>query len=246
MARTNFEELLKAGVHFGHMKSKWNPRMAPYVFGERKGIHIIDLNKTVVKVEDAANAVRSIAKSGRKILFVATKKQAKDIVAKHVAPTTMPYIIERWPGGLLTNFKTTRRTIKKMTSIEKLLKETTTSELSKRERLQKSREVEKLNKIFGNVIDMSRLPAAIFIVDVKKEHIAVAEANRLGIPVIAMVDTNSNPEGVDFVIPANDDASKSIEIIISTMITAIHEGLEDRKNNKDKVDAKEEVETSAE
>jgi small subunit ribosomal protein S2 len=244
MARTNFEELLKAGVHFGHMKSKWNPLMAPYVFDERKGIHIIDLNKTVAKIEDAANALHSIAKSGRKILFVATKKQAKDIIITKVAPTTMPYVVERWPGGLLTNFKTTRRTIKKMSTIEKLIKETTGSELSKRERLQKSRIKDKLDKIFGNVVDMSRLPAALFIVDVKKEHIAVKEAKKLGIPVFGIVDTNSSPVGVDFIIPANDDATKSIDIIVSKMVDAINEGLEERKTSKDKVDVKEEAETS--
>lgn len=232
MARTNFEELLKAGVHFGHLKSKWNPAMAPYVFDERKGIHIIDLNKTIVKVEEAANALRSIAKSGRKILFVATKKQAKDIVVAKVETTNMPYIVERWPGGMLTNFKTTRRTIKKMSAIEKLITDASNSELSKRERLQKSRQVDKMNKVFGSVIDMSRLPAAIFIVDIKKEHIALAEAIKLGIPVFAMVDTNSDPKAVNFVIPSNDDATKSIELIVGKMCEAIVEGLEERKANK--------------
>ncbi|MFT7155020.1 MAG: small subunit ribosomal protein S2 [Parvicella sp.] len=248
MARTNFEELLKAGVHFGHLKSKWNPAMAPYVFDERKGIHIIDLNKTVAKVEEAANALHSIAKSGRKILFVATKKQAKEIIETRVATTTMPFITERWPGGMLTNFKTTRRTIKKMSLIEKLITDETASNISKRERLQKSRQKDKLDKVFGNVIDMSRLPAAIFIVDIRKESIALAEAKKLGIPVFAMVDTNSDPKDVEFVIPSNDDASKSIDLIIAKMCDAVIEGLEERKAGKTKekeakaaVEAKKEV-----
>lgn len=248
MARTNFEELLKAGVHFGHLKSKWNPAMAPYVFDERKGIHIIDLNKTVAKVEEAANALHSIAKSGRKILFVATKKQAKEIIETRVATTTMPFITERWPGGMLTNFKTTRRTIKKMSLIEKLITDETASNISKRERLQKSRQKDKLDKVFGNVIDMSRLPAAIFIVDIRKESIALAEAKKLGIPVFAMVDTNSDPKDVEFVIPSNDDASKSIDLIIAKMCDAVTEGLEERKAGKTKekeakaaVEAKKEI-----
>ena len=234
MARTNFEELLRAGAHFGHLKSKWNPAMAPYVFDERKGIHIIDLNKTVLKLEDACNALKSISKSGRKVLFVATKKQAKEIIEDKVKGTNMPFITERWPGGLLTNFKTTRRSIKKITGIEKLLADETASSISKRERLQKSRQMDKLNKVYGNVIDMSRLPAAIFIVDIKKESIALAEARRLGIPVYAMVDTNSDPNLVDFVIPANDDATKSIDLIISKVCDAIKEGLDERKAGKAK------------
>lgn len=232
MARTNFDDLLSAGVHFGHMKSKWNPAMAPYVFGERKGIHIIDLNKTAAKIEEAANAMQSIAKSGRKVLFVATKKQAQDILKDRVKPTTMPFVTERWPGGLLTNFKTTRRTIKKMSSIEKLITDKDNVAISKRERLQKSRLKDKLDKVFGNIVDMSRLPAAIFVVDVKKEAIAVAEAKKLGIPVFAMVDTNSNPKGIDFIIPSNDDATKSIDLIISLMADAINSGLEERKAGK--------------
>jgi len=234
MARTNFEELLRAGAHFGHLKSKWNPAMAPYVFDERKGIHIIDLNKTVLKLEDACNALKSISKSGRKVLFVATKKQAKEIIEEKAKGTNMPFITERWPGGLLTNFKTTRRSIKKITGIEKLLADETASSISKRERLQKSRQMDKLNKVYGNVIDMSRLPAAIFIVDIKKESIALAEARRLGIPVYAMVDTNSDPNLVDFVIPANDDATKSIDLIISKVCDAIKEGLDERKAGKAK------------
>ncbi|MCB9188808.1 MAG: 30S ribosomal protein S2 [Flavobacteriales bacterium] len=234
MAKTNFDELLKAGVHFGHLKSKWNPAMAPYVFGERKGIHIIDLNKTVKKIDEAANAVHSIAKSGRKILFVATKKQAQEILEERLKGTTMPYITERWPGGLMTNFKTTRRTIKKMSIIEKLITDTDNVAISKRERLQKSRQKSKLDKVFGNIVDMSRLPAAIFIVDVKKEDIALAEAKKLGIPVFAMVDTNSDPKDVDFIIPANDDATKSIDLIISIMADSIKAGLEERKAGKAK------------
>ena len=248
MARTNFDELLKAGVHFGHLKSKWNPAMAPYVFDERKGIHIIDLNKTIHKIDDAASALKSIAKSGRKILFVATKKQAKDIVAAQVKTTRMPFVTERWPGGMLTNFKTTRRTIKKMSAIEKLINDDTASYISKRERLQKSRQKDKMDRVFGNVVDMTRLPAAIFIVDIKKEAIAFKEAQKLGIPVYAMVDTNSDPSAVDFVIPSNDDATKSITLIITTMCTAINEGLAERKAGKAQAKtekAKETVETVA-
>jgi len=248
MARTNFDELLKAGVHFGHLKSKWNPAMAPYVFDERKGIHIIDLNKTIHKIDDAASALKSIAKSGRKILFVATKKQAKDIVAAQVKTTRMPFVTERWPGGMLTNFKTTRRTIKKMSAIEKLINDETASYISKRERLQKSRQKDKMDRVFGNVVDMTRLPAAIFIVDIKKEAIAFKEAQKLGIPVYAMVDTNSDPSAVDFVIPSNDDATKSITLIITTMCTAINEGLAERKAGKAQAKtekAKETVETVA-
>lgn len=234
MAKTNFDELLKAGVHFGHLKSKWNPAMAPYVFGERKGIHIIDLNKTVKKIDEAANALQSIAKSGRKVLFVATKKQAQEIMDERLKGTTMPYITERWPGGLLTNFKTTRRTIKKMSAIEKLITDTDNVAISKRERLQKSRQKAKLDKVFGHIVDMSRLPAAIFIVDIKKEAIALAEAKKLGIPVFAMVDTNSDPKDVDFVIPSNDDATKSIDLVVSVMADSIKAGLDERKAGKAK------------
>ncbi len=229
MPRTNFDELLEAGVHFGHLKRKWNPNMAPYIFMERNGIHIIDLHKTVVKVDAAAAALQQIAKSGRKILFVATKKQAKDIIADKVGAVNMPYITERWAGGMLTNFPTIRKAVKKMTTIDKLTTDGTFDNLSKREKLQISRQREKLDKVLGSIADMTRLPAALFVVDVLKEHIAVREAKRLGIPVFAMVDTNSNPDNIDFVIPANDDASKSIELIIDLMTKAIGEGLAERK-----------------
>jgi small subunit ribosomal protein S2 len=237
MAKLKFEELLNAGVHFGHLKRKWNPAMAPYIFDEKKGIHIIDLNKTIIKIEEAANAMKQIAKSGRKILFVATKKQAKEILESNVTETRMPFIAERWPGGMLTNFKTTRKTIRKMSTIDKMMKDGTADTMSKRERLQMTRQRQKMGKIFGCVVDMSRLPAAIFIVDIKKEHIALAEARNLGIPVFAMVDTNSNPTGVDFIIPSNDDATKSIELVLSTMCNAVKEGLGERKASKEKADA---------
>ena len=237
MANLKFEQLLEAGVHFGHLKRKWNPAMAPYIFDEKKGIHVIDLNKTIVKIEEAGNALRQIARSGRKILFVATKKQAKDIVTDKVVETNMPYITERWPGGMLTNFKTTRKTIRKMSSIDKMMKDGTADTMSKRERLQMTRQREKMGKIFGSVADMSRLPAALFIVDIKKEHIALAEARNLGIPVFAMVDTNSNPTDIDFVIPSNDDATKSIELIIGDMCEMIKDGLGERKAAKQKADA---------
>ena len=237
MANLKFEQLLEAGVHFGHLKRKWNPAMAPYIFDEKKGIHVIDLNKTIVKIDEAGAALRQIAKSGRKILFVATKKQAKEIVTSKVVETNMPYITERWPGGMLTNFKTTRKTIRKMSSIDKMMKDGTADTMSKRERLQMTRQREKMGKIFGSVADMSRLPAALFIVDIKKEHIALAEARNLGIPVFAMVDTNSNPNDVEFVIPANDDATKSIELIVGNMCEMIKEGLGERKAAKQKADA---------
>ena len=237
MAKLNFEILLNAGVHFGHLKRKWNPAMAPYIFDEKKGIHIIDLNKTILKIEEAANAMKQIAKSGRKILFVATKKQAKEILVTKVTETRMPFISERWPGGMLTNFKTTRKTIRKMSTIDKMMKDGTADTMSKRERLQMTRQRLKMDKIFGCVVDMSRLPAAIFIVDIKKEHIALAEARNLGIPVFAMVDTNSNPEGVDFIIPSNDDATKSIDLVLSTVCDAVKEGLGERKASKEKADA---------
>ena len=237
MANLKFEDLLDAGVHFGHLKRKWNPGMAPYIFDEKKGIHIIDLNKTIVKIDEAANALKQIAKSGRKILFVATKKQAKDILESKVAETNMPFISERWPGGMLTNFKTTRKTIRKISSIDKMMKDGTADTMSKRERLQMTRQREKMNKIFGCVVEMSRLPAAIFIVDIKKEHIALSEAKNLGIPVFAMVDTNSNPSGVDFVIPSNDDATKSIDLVLTAMCDAVKEGLGERRASKEKADA---------
>ena len=229
MSRTNFDELLDAGVHFGHLKRKWNPNMAPYIFMERNGIHIIDLHKTVVKIDESANALRQIAKSGRKVLFVATKKQAKEIIVDKVGAVNMPYITERWAGGMLTNFPTIRKAVKKMTSIDKMATDGTFDNLSKREKLQITRQRTKLDKVLGSIVDMTRLPAALFIVDVLKEHIAVREAKRLGIPVFAMVDTNSNPEDIDFVIPANDDATKSIELIIDIMTKAIAEGLSERK-----------------
>jgi small subunit ribosomal protein S2 len=234
MARTNYNELLEAGVHFGHLKRKWNPNMAPYIFMERNGIHIIDLNKTIAKIDEAAAAMKQIAKSGKKILFVATKKQAKEVVADQVKRINMPYVTERWPGGMLTNFATIRKAVKKMTSIDKMSTDGTFDNISKKERLQITRERAKLEKQFGSIADLSRLPSAIFIVDIMKEHIAVAEAQKLNIPTFAIVDTNSNPNEVDFPIPGNDDASKSISIILKTMIDAIQEGLAERKLEKEK------------
>ena len=234
MARTNFDELLNAGVHFGHLRRKWNPNMAPYIFMERNGIHIIDLYKTIAKIDEAASAVKQIAKSGKKILFVATKKQAKELVAELVKPVGMPYVTERWPGGMLTNFTTIRKAVKKMSSIDKLMTSPSFTNISKRERLQITRERAKLEKNLGSISDLSRLPAAIFIVDILKEHIAVAEARKLNIPTFAIVDTNSDPNLVDFAIPANDDASKSISIIVSKIVEAIEEGLNERKLDRDK------------
>ena len=232
MSRTNFETLLEAGCHFGHLKRKWNPAMAPYIFMERNGIHIIDLHKTVVKIDDAAEALKQVAKSGKKILFVATKKQAKQTVADKATSVNMPYVIERWPGGMLTNFPTIRKAVKKMANIDKLTADGTFSNLSKREILQISRQRAKLEKNLGSIADLNRLPAALFVVDVMKEQIAVREANRLGIPVFGIVDTNSNPDNIDFVIPANDDASKSVEVILEACCAAIAEGLEERKVEK--------------
>ena len=232
MSRTNFETLLEAGCHFGHLKRKWNPAMAPYIFMERNGIHIIDLHKTVVKIDDAAEALKQVAKSGKKILFVATKKQAKQTVADKATSVNMPYVIERWPGGMLTNFPTIRKAVKKMANIDKLTSDGTFSNLSKREILQISRQRAKLEKNLGSIADLNRLPAALFVVDVMKEQIAVREANRLGIPVFGIVDTNSNPDNIDFVIPANDDASKSVEVILEACCAAIAEGLEERKVEK--------------
>ena len=234
MSRTSFKELLDAGVHFGHLKRKWNPAMAPYIFMERNGIHIIDLEKTAIKIDEAANALKQIAKSGRKVLFVATKKQAKDIVAEKVKMVNMPYVTERWPGGMLTNFPTIRKAVKKMASIDKMTNDGTFDNLSKREKLQITRQRGKLEKNLGSIADMTRQPSALFVVDVSKEHIAVHEAKRLGIPVFGMVDTNSNPSDIDFVIPANDDAAKSISLIIDLMCKAIEEGLNERKAEKDK------------
>lgn len=234
MPRTNFNELLDAGVHFGHLKRKWNPAMAPYIFMERNGIHIINLEKTVEKIDEAASAIKQIARSGKKVLFVATKKQAKEIVAEKVKAVNMPYVVERWPGGMLTNFPTIRKAVKKMSSIDKMANDGTFLNLSKRERLQITRQRAKLEKNLGSIVDLTRLPSALFVVDVAKEHIAVREAKRLGIPVFAMVDTNSDPSDIDFPIPANDDASKSISLIIGILCQAIEEGLGERKLEKDK------------
>lgn len=247
MSKVSFEELLKAGAHFGHLRRKWNPAMAPYIFEEKKGIHIIDLNKTIANLEQANAALKQIAKSGKKILFVATKKQAKDIIADKVSAINMPYVTERWSGGMLTNFQTTRKSIRKMTSIDKMKTDGTWDTLNKRERLFKTRQREKLEKTFGSIADMTRQPAAIFIVDILKEHIALNEAKRLNIPTFAMVDTNSNPKLVDFPIPANDDATKSISIILDSVCDAIKEGLEERKSAKDAiVEEKEKEEEVAE
>ena len=232
MSRTSFDQLLQAGCHFGHLKRKWNPAMAPYIFMERNGIHIIDLNKTVAKIDDAAEAMKAIAKSGRKILFVATKKQAKDIVAEKAAAVNMPYVIERWPGGMLTNFPTIRKAVKKMTNIDKMMNDGTFSNLSKREILQINRQRAKLEKNLGSIADLTRLPAALFVVDVMKEHIAVKEANRLGIPVFGIVDTNSDPKNIDYVIPANDDAKDSVEVILDAVCGAVAEGLTEHKAEK--------------
>ena len=235
MSRTNFDTLLEAGCHFGHLKRKWNPAMAPYIFMERNGIHILDLHKTVAKLDEAAEAMKQIAKSGKKILFVATKKQAKQIVADKATSVNMPYVIERWPCGMLTNFPTIRKAVKKMANIDKLTADGTFGNLSKREILQITRQRAKLEKNLGSIADLTRLPAALFVVDVLKEQISVREANRLGIPVFGIVDTNSNPDNIDFVIPANDDASKSIEVILDVCCAAIAEGIEERK--AEKVDA---------
>ncbi|MDH6341442.1 small subunit ribosomal protein S2 [Parabacteroides sp. PFB2-12] len=232
MSRVNFDQLLEAGVHFGHLKRKWNPAMAPYIFMERNGIHIIDLYKTVAKVDEAAEVMKNLARQGKKVLFVATKKQAKQIVADQASAIGMPYVIERWPGGMLTNFPTIRKAIKKMTTIDKMTKDGTFDNLSKREKLQITRQRAKLEKTLGSIVDLTRLPSALFVVDVMKEHIAVREANRLGIPVFAMVDTNSNPHNIDYVIPANDDASKSVEVIVGAICQAMKEGLEERKAEK--------------
>ena len=234
MSNTNFDELLNAGCHFGHLTRKWNPKMAPYIFMERNDIHIIDLNKTAIMLDKASAALKQIAKSGRRILFVATKKQAKDIVAEKISNINMPFVTERWPGGMLTNFPTIRKAVKKMTTIDKMEKDGTFAHLSKREKLQISRQRAKLEKNLGSIADLTRLPAALFVVDVMKEYIAGKEANTLGIPVFAIVDTNSNPEGIDFVIPANDDASTSISLIIDKVAGAIKEGLTERKAEREK------------
>jgi small subunit ribosomal protein S2 len=236
---TTYKDLLDAGSHFGHLTRKWDPKMAPYIFMEKNGIHIIDLNKTLVSLEQASQAIRNIAKSGRKILFVATKKQAQEIVTEEAKRLKMPFVTDRWLGGMLTNFATVRKSLKKMSTIDKMVKENTAyAALAKRERLMMSREREKLERVLGGIADLSRLPAALFVVDVKREHIAVKEAQKLGIPVFAMVDTNSNPELVDFPIPANDDASKSIQLIVGVISKAIEDGLSERKVDKDEADKK--------
>ena len=232
MARTNFDQLLQAGCHFGHLKRKWNPAMAPYIYTERNGIHIIDLHKTAIKIDEAADALKQIAKSGKKILFVATKKQTKEVIAEKAASINMPYVIERWPGGMLTNFPTIRKAVKKMANIDRLMADGTYSNLSKRELLQITRQRAKLEKNLGSIADLTRLPSALFVVDVLKEQIAVREANRLGIPVFGVVDTNSDPNNIDFVIPANDDAKDSVEVILNACCAAIAEGIEERKAEK--------------
>ncbi|MBC5992978.1 30S ribosomal protein S2 [Pontibacter cellulosilyticus] len=239
MASTNYKELLEAGVHFGHLTRKWDPKMAPYIFMEKNGIHIIDLNKTLVALDEASAAIKNIAKSGRKILFVATKKQAQDIVAEEARRLKMPYVTDRWLGGMLTNFATVRKSLKKMSTIDKMVKDNTAyAAIAKRERLMLSREREKLERVLGGIADLSRLPAALFIVDVKREHIAVKEAQKLNLPVFAICDTNSNPELVDFPIPANDDASKSVALIVSLIGKAIEEGLSERKVDKEETERK--------
>ena len=246
MSRTNFDQLLDAGAHFGHLARKWNPKMAPYIFVERNGIHIIDLHKTVVKIDEAAEVLKEMARSGRKVLFVATKKQAKDVVAEKAAAVNMPSVTERWPGGMLTNFPTIRKAVKKMNTIDKMKEDGTFEKLAKRERLQVERQRAKLEKNLGSIRDMSRLPSALFVVDVQKEANAVKEAVRLNIPVIAMVDTCCDPTPIDYVIPANDDATKSIELIMDVMCAAINEGLEERKLAKEKEEAEAPAETAAE
>ena len=237
MPRTNFQDLLEAGVHFGHLKRKWNPKMAPYIFMEKNGIHIIDLHKTVVKIDEAANVMKQLARAGRRVLFVATKKQAKDIVAEYAKSVNMPYVTERWPGGMLTNFPTIRKAVKKMNTIDKMISDGTFETLAKRERLQITRQRAKLEKNLGSIADLNRLPSALFVVDVQKEMNAVKEANRLNIPVIAMVDTCCDPTPIDYVIPANDDAAKSIAVVMGALCDAIKEGLEERRIEKDKEEA---------
>ena len=232
MARTNFDMLLEAGCHFGHLKRKWCPAMAPYIYTERNGIHIIDLHKTVVKIDEAAEALKNIARQGKKILFVGTKKQTKEVIAEKATSINMPYVIERWPGGMLTNFPTIRKAVKKMANIDKLMNDGTYGNLSKRELLQVTRQRAKLEKNLGSIVDLTRLPSALFVIDVQKENIAVREANRLGIPVFGIVDTNSDPKGIDYVIPANDDAKDSVEVILNACCAAITEGLEERKAEK--------------
>ncbi|MBR1798982.1 MAG: 30S ribosomal protein S2 [Bacteroidales bacterium] len=233
MNELKFEELLDAGCHFGHLKRKWNPKMAPYIFKEHNGIHVIDLQKTIAKADEAAAALKQMAKSGKKVLFVATKKQAKDVVAEMAKSVDMPFVTERWPGGMLTNFTTIRKAVKKMNSLDQLMHDKDFNNISKRERLQVQRERAKLDKNLGSIADLTRLPSALFVIDINKEHIAVAEARRLNIPTFALVDTNTNPDLIDFPIPANDDASKSIAIILKHMVEAIQEGLNERMLDKE-------------
>ncbi|REK50680.1 MAG: 30S ribosomal protein S2 [Bacteroidetes bacterium] len=245
MSRVSYNDLLEAGAHFGHLKSKWNPKMAPYIFMEARGIHIIDLNKTVAKLEEAANAIKQVARSGKKVLFVATKKQAKDIVADAANRVGMPYIVERWPGGMLTNFATVRKSVKKMAGFDKIATDGTFAIISKKERLQITRQKAKMEKFLGSIVDLGKLPAALFIVDINKEHIAVAEAKKLNIPTFAITDTNTDPTQVDFAVPANDDATKSIALIVDTMAKAIEEGLAERKLDKEAEKDREEEGTTA-
>ncbi len=242
MSKIEYKDLLDAGVHFGHLTRKWDPRMSPYIFMEKNGIHIIDLNKTLACLEEASNAIKQIVRSGKKIMFVATKKQAKDLVAAEAQRLNMPYVTERWLGGMLTNFATIRKSLKKMSSLEKLMKEDGYKNLAKKERLMVSRQKEKMETILGGIADLSRLPAALFVVDIKREHIAIAEAQKLGIPVFALVDTNSNPNEVDFPIPANDDAFKSVSLLVKAFGAAIEEGLSERKKDKDDAKLSEEEE----
>jgi small subunit ribosomal protein S2 len=242
MANLEYKDLLDAGVHFGHLTRKWDPRMAPYIFMEKNGIHIIDLNKTLASLEEASNAIKQVVRSGKKVMFVATKKQAKDLVAEEARRLNMPYVTERWLGGLLTNFATIRKSLKKMTSIDKMMKDESYTNLAKKERLMISRQREKLETVLGGIADLTRLPSALFVVDIKREHIAISEAKKLGIPVFALVDTNSNPNEVDFPIPANDDAFKSISLLVKAFGAAIEEGLSERKKDKDEARLSEEEE----
>ena len=242
MANIEYKDLLDAGVHFGHLTRKWDPRMAPYIFMEKNGIHIIDLNKTLASLEEASNAIKQVVRSGKKVMFVATKKQAKDLVAEEARRLNMPYVTERWLGGLLTNFATIRKSLKKMTSIDKLMKDESYTNLAKKERLMITRQREKLETVLGGIADLTRLPSALFVVDIKREHIAISEAKKLGIPVFALVDTNSNPNEVEFPIPANDDAFKSISLLVKAFGAAIEEGLSERKKDKDDARLSEEEE----
>lgn len=242
MSKIEYKDLLDAGVHFGHLTRKWDPRMAPYIFMEKNGIHIIDLNKTLACLDEASNAIKQIVRSGKKVMFVATKKQAKDLVAAEAQRLNMPYVTERWLGGMLTNFATIRKSLKKMSGLEKLMKEEAYKNLAKKERLMVSRQKEKMESVLGGIADLSRLPAALFVVDIKREHIAIAEAQKLGIPVFALVDTNSNPNEVDFPIPANDDAFKSVSLLVKAFGAAIEEGLSERKKDKDDAKLSEEEE----